>query len=148
MVDLHEWSLAEAILESLKSIAKQENTERLMEVEICYGEMMGLEPEILKFALEELSKGANIGNPRFLLSEEKASFRCNSCGYRWNFEEANKQLSEDLGILEEPTGEKESPLHFIPDLAQALIKCPKCGSRDFEVESGRVVKIARVVFER
>ena len=145
---MHEWSLAEVILESLKSLVKQEKARSLIEVEISYGEMMELEPEILEFALEDLSKDANLGNPRFLLSEERSYFKCNSCGYRWELEEAHKQLSEDLGILEEPTGEKESPLHFIPDLVQVFMKCPRCGSRDFEVESGRTIKITRVVFEK
>ncbi|MDW8036384.1 MAG: hydrogenase nickel incorporation protein HypA [Candidatus Korarchaeum sp.] len=144
---MHEWSLAEVIVETLASKVKLEGTRRISEVEIIHGEMMELELDILRFALEELSKGTPLEGSRFIFKEEKASFRCNSCGYNWDFEQAHESLPEDLGIREGVNGDKESPIHFIPYLAQALMKCPSCGSRDFDVESGRDLRICRVVLE-
>ncbi|MEM0017428.1 MAG: hydrogenase nickel incorporation protein HypA [Candidatus Korarchaeum sp.] len=144
---MHEWSLAEAILEAIIPIVKHESAGRVSEVEIVYGEMMELELDILRFALEELSKGTPLEGSRFMFREEKASFRCNSCGYKWDFEQAHDTLPEDLGIREGTSGDRESPIHFIPDLAQALMRCPSCGSRDFEVESGRGLRIYKVVLE-
>jgi hydrogenase nickel incorporation protein HypA/HybF len=143
---MHEWSLAEAILDALTSLMEQESMKKISEVEILYGEMMELELDILKFALEELSKETPMKDTKFIFSEERASFRCNSCGYRWNFEQAHSSMSEELGIRE-LTGERESPIHFIPELAQALMRCPNCGSRDFEIESGKGIRISRIVFE-
>ncbi len=145
---MHEWSLAEAILEALTSLMEQEGMKSISEVEILYGEMMELELDILRFALEELSRETPMKDTKFTFSEEKASFRCNSCGYRWDFEQAHSLLSGELGIREDPTGERESPIHFIPELAQALMRCPNCGSRDFEIESGKGIRISRIVIER
>lgn len=33
---------------------------------------------------------------------------------------------------------KEYPLHLMPGLAPAFIKCPKCGSNDVEVSSQEI----------
>lgn len=144
---MHEWSLAEAILENLTFMVKREGARRISEVEIVHGEIMELELDILRFALEELSKGTPLEGSRFIFKEEKASFRCNSCGNSWDFKKAHDMLPEDLWIREGTDGGRESPIHFIPDLAQALMRCPNCGSRDFEVESGRGLRIHRVVLE-
>ncbi|MEM1520409.1 MAG: hydrogenase/urease maturation nickel metallochaperone HypA [Candidatus Korarchaeum sp.] len=147
MGKLHEWSLAEAIVEALTQVMEREGARRASEVEIIYGEMMELELDVLKFALEELSRGTPLEGSRFTFNEERASFRCNSCGYRWDFSQAHAMLSGDIWVREGPAGERESPIHLIPDLAQALMACPNCGSRDFEVESGRDLRISRVALE-
>ncbi|RDD53983.1 MAG: hydrogenase nickel insertion protein HypA [Candidatus Korarchaeota archaeon NZ13-K] len=144
---MHEWSLAEAIVDSLIPVILREGAKRVSEVEIVYGEMMELELDILRFALEELSKGTPLEGSKFVFKEEEASFRCNSCGHRWNFKQVHDSLPEDLGIREGENGERESPIHFIPELAQALMRCPNCGSRDFEVESGKGLSVRRLVLE-
>ncbi len=143
---MHEWSLAEAVIEALTQVMEQEGARRASEVEIIYGEMMELELDILKFALEELSKGTPLEGSKFTFNEERASFRCNSCGHRWDFRQVHELLPEDLWVSE-PDGGRESPIHFIPDLAQALMVCPNCGSRDFEVESGKGLRINKVILE-
>lgn len=144
---MHEWSLAEAVLETLTSLLEREETKRVSEVEIICGEIMELDLDVFRFALEELSKGTHLEGSKFILREEKVVFRCNSCGYDWGFERVHDLLPEELGIREGTNGSKESPIHFIPDLAQALMRCPNCGSRDFEAESGRGLRIHRVVLE-
>lgn len=108
---------------------------------------MGLELDILEFALKELSKMTALEKSRFSFKKEKASFKCRSCGNEWTFGESS-QILEETYILEEPQGERESPLHFIPDLAQVLMKCPRCRSRDFEVISGKDIKITKITLER
>jgi len=145
---MHEWTLAEAIVESLNSFVEQNGRKKVLEVEILYGEMMELDTDILSYAIEELVKGTVLEDAKFSLKEEKALFKCNACGATWDFETAHKMLSHEFGILEEPSGARESPLHFIPDLAQALLKCPRCGSRDFEAISGKGIRVARMVLGR
>ncbi len=144
---MHEWTLAEAIVESLNSFVEQNGRKKVLEVEILYGEMMELDTDILSYAIEELVKGTVLEGAKFSLKEEKALFKCNACGATWDFEIAHRMLSHEFGILEEPSGARESPLHFIPDLAQALLKCPRCGSRDFEAISGKGIRVARMVLE-
>jgi hydrogenase nickel incorporation protein HypA/HybF len=45
-----------------------------------------------------------------------------------------KKLSED---------DSES-IHFIPEIAFAHFRCPKCGSPDFEIVTGRGVSILSI----
>ncbi len=145
---MHEWSLAEAVISSLIEYMRQEGIKRILSVEITYGEVMELEPDIFEEALRILSENSPLKGVELDLREEKASFGCNSCGAEWSFEEAHKMLNDALGVLEEPGDVLESPLHFLPDLAPALLKCPRCGSRDIELKSGRELKITRVVVEK
>ncbi len=142
---MHEWSLAEAVVNSLLSFARKEGVSSFREVELTFGEVMELNRDIFRTAFEELSRGTPLEGARLVIREEPALFRCNSCGHTWDFDEAHKMLSHELGILEEPSGDRESPLHFLPDLARALLKCPSCGSRDFELVSGKNLRVSRVV---
>jgi len=142
---LHEWSLAEAVVNSLIKLAEDRGAVAFKEVEIAYGEIMELEASIFKTAFEELSKGTLVEGAKLVLKEEKAKFRCNACGAEWDFGTVEEVLSDEFNVIEEPLGEKESPLHFLPHLAPALFRCPSCGSRDFDLVSGKGLRITRVV---
>ena len=144
---MHEWSIAGAVVSSLIDFARREGVKKILEVEVAYGEVMDLDRDILAEAIRVLSRGSPLEGASILLREEEAKFRCNSCGAEWGMEEALSSISSEIGVLEEPGG-IESPLHFLPDLAPALIKCPRCGSRDFELSSGKGVRVLRVVVER
>jgi len=143
---LHEWSLADAAVRSLLSLGEERGFKRFIEVEISMGEIMEIDKEVFKEAFLFLSKGTILENANIIFSEEKASFRCNACGNRWDMEEAERIIEREVGI-EEEGGEVESPLHFMPELACSLMRCPRCGSRDISVESGRDLSIKRVVAE-
>ena len=39
-------------------------------------------------------------------------------------------------------------IHFVPELAHAFMRCPDCGSPDFEVAAGRGVAISGIEGER
>jgi len=143
---VHEWSLADAAVRSLLAFGEEKGFKRFIEVEISVGEIMEIDKEVFKEAFLMLSRGTILENANIIFSEEKASFRCNSCGNRWNMEKAEEVIEREVGV-EEEGGEIESPLHFMPELACALMRCPKCGSRDISVESGRDLSIKRVVAE-
>ena len=40
------------------------------------------------------------------------------------------------------------PIHFVPELAHAYLRCPDCSSADFEVLGGRGVSIDAIEGER
>ncbi len=142
---MHEWSLAEAVINSLIRLAEEKSITAFDEVEITYGEIMELEVLVFRTAFEELSKGTPLEGTRLILKEEKAMFKCNACGAEWDLETVEKILAEEFSVIEEPLGTRESPLHFLPHLAPALLKCPSCGSRDFDLASGKGLYISRVV---
>ncbi|MCL1978271.1 MAG: hydrogenase nickel incorporation protein HypA [Candidatus Bathyarchaeota archaeon] len=123
---MHEWALAEAILTTAAQIAEKERLKEVTEVTIRIGELQDVEPEILKFALGEI-KSDLFKNAKFRLLKAKTELKCRVCGTIWRF----KRESLDAATAE--------AIHFVPEAAHTFVKCPKCGSPDFEIASGRGV---------
>jgi hydrogenase nickel incorporation protein HypA/HybF len=123
---MHEWALAEAILASANQIAQQEHLKTVSEVTIRVGELQQVEPPILRFALKQLSEGIFRGT-KFRILKAKSTLKCRVCGITWQYNPKK---------LDKATAEA---IHFVPEVAHTYIKCPKCGSPDFEIASGRGV---------
>ena len=121
---MHEWALAEAVITAAQQIAEKEKLKEIREVNIKVGLLQQVEEDILHFALSQL-KPANFKNAKFHISKAKTTLRCRVCGHTWLFRK-NK--------LDENTAEA---IHFVPEVAHSYIKCPKCGSPDFEISEGR-----------
>ncbi len=123
---MHEWALAEAILASAHQVAEQNHLKTVTEVTIRVGELQQVEPSILKFALSQLKEGA-FKDAKFSVRRAKSLLKCRVCGTAWQFD--RKKLD----------GGTSEAIHFIPEAAHSYIKCPQCGSPDFEIASGRGV---------
>ena len=128
---MHEWALAEAILASANEIAEKEKLKEITEVTIRVGELQQVEPDILRFALSEMKKGI-FKSAKFRILKAKTTLKCRVCGITWQF---------NLKKLDKNTAEA---IHFVPEVAHAYIKCPKCGSPDFEIVNGRGVWLENV----
>ena len=128
---MHEWALAEAILTSAKQVAEQENLKEVTEVTIKVGELQQVEPPILRFALTQM-KSDIFKNTKFRILKAKSTLKCRVCSTVWEF---------NFRKLDKATAEA---IHFVPEVAHSFIKCPKCGSPDFEIVSGRGVWIESV----
>lgn len=148
MGEMHEWSLAEALVTSLSRYAEREGISRIVEVDVAYGELMELDAEIFEQAFAAMVEGTPLEGAKLVLREEEARFVCNSCGHVWDFKEAERQVDSGGPRIVEEGGGLESPLHLMPGLATALIRCPACGSRDFTLERGGDLRVERVVVER
>lgn len=140
---MHEWSIAEGIVTALLESFKDK---KVLEVEIKIGELRDLDIEVLREALNILSKGTNLEDSRFSIVVSKAVFKCLDCGEEWTMKKALEILNQMLGgekyIIEE--GELEPPVHFIPSLITGLQKCPRCGRIDIEIGSGKELEISKV----
>lgn len=123
---MHEWALADAVITAAQQIAEKEKLREIKEVTIKIGELQQVEKEILRFALSQL-KPASFKNADFHIKKTKTKLKCRVCGNTWLFTK-NK--------LDEETAEA---IHFVPEVAHAYIKCPKCSSPDFEIAEGRGV---------
>ena len=123
---MHEWALAEAILASARQIAEQEHLSSVSEVTIRVGELQQVEPPILRFALKQMSEGI-FKSAKFRILKAKSTLKCRVCGTTWDYNSKK---------LDKATAEA---IHFVPEVAHTYIKCPKCGSPDFEIASGRGV---------
>ena len=128
---MHEWALAEAVLASAKEIAEKEKLKEVCEVTIRIGELQQVERPILRFALSEM-KTPLFKSAKFRILKAKSTLRCRVCGATWQF---------DIKKMDKATAEA---IHFVPEVAHSFIGCPKCGSPDFEIASGRGVWLESV----
>jgi hydrogenase nickel incorporation protein HypA/HybF len=123
---MHEWALAEAVIAAASQIAEKEGLKEVTEVKIKVGELQQIELDILEFALSQL-KPSKFKHTKFSIELAKAELKCRVCGYKWFF----KKEKMDENVAE--------AIHFVPEIAHTYIKCPKCGSPDFEILEGRGV---------
>lgn len=123
---MHEWALAEAVVESVKNRCRQKS-----EVGVAVGMLQGVDRECFDFALDEVAKAQGL-DVVFKVSEEEAAFKCRVCSKTWVFDENSLDM------------DAREMIHFVPDIAGAYVKCPGCSSRDYEVTDGRGVKVTEV----
>lgn len=123
---MHEWALAEAVIAAACEVAEKEGFKEVKEVTVQIGELQQIDLEIFEFALNQL-KPEKFKNAKFDITTTKAELQCKACKNKWTFTRDE---------LDENTAEA---LHFLPEVAHAYIKCPRCGSRDFEIVKGRGV---------
>jgi len=121
---MHEWALAEAVISTASQIAEKEGVKEVTEVKIKVGELQQIELDILEFALSQI-KTSKFENAKFAIETTRAELRCRVCENQWVF---------DKEKLDADTAEA---IHFVPEIAHTYIKCPKCGSPDFEILKGR-----------
>ncbi len=123
---MHEWALAEAILKSAAQLAEEEKIGEVTEVTVKIGELQQVESQILRFALSQM-KTPIFKNAKFHILKAKTTLKCRACNTTWQL---------NLNKLDKTTAEA---IHFVPEAAHTYIKCPSCGSPDFEIVSGRGV---------
>jgi hydrogenase nickel incorporation protein HypA/HybF len=121
---MHEWALAEAVVTATLQIAEKEKLKEVKEVTVKVGELQQVEKSILSFAFSQL-KPASLKNTKFRITKAKTKLHCRVCGNTWLFRTQK---------LDKNTAEA---IHFVPEVAHTYIKCPKCGSPDFEITEGR-----------
>jgi hydrogenase nickel incorporation protein HypA/HybF len=128
---MHEWALAEAVLKAASEIAEKENLAEVAEVNIRIGELQDVEREILRFALQQL-KPSEFKQTKFRITRAQTTLKCRNCGNSWQFK---KQLLD--------SATKEA-IHFVPEAAHSYVKCPRCGSPDFEITAGRGIWLQNI----
>jgi hydrogenase nickel incorporation protein HypA/HybF len=128
---MHEWALAESVIKTVLRIVEEKGIREVTEVKIKIGEMQQVEHEVLRTALVQL-KPVELKDTRFIIEVAETELKCRACGFKWLFQK--KELGED--VLE--------AIHFIPEVSHAYVKCPRCGSPDFEIIGGRGVWIESI----
>ena len=126
---MHEWALAEAVISTISRLAESEGLREIKEVKLKIGELQQIELEVFKFALTQLRGSSLLKNAKFNIEVVNAEIKCRNCGFRWSLEK------------EKINGDVAEAIHFVPEVIHAFIRCPKCGSPDFEVIGGRGVWI-------
>jgi hydrogenase nickel incorporation protein HypA/HybF len=128
---MHEWALAESVISAASQIADKEGLREVTEVNIRLGELQQVELDIFTFALSQL-RTPKLKDTKFNIKKTEAKLKCRACGHYWKLAKTN---------LDEETSEA---IHFVPEIAHAYIKCPNCGSPDFEIIQGRGIWIESI----
>ncbi|MHA2408461.1 MAG: hydrogenase nickel incorporation protein HypA [Candidatus Ranarchaeia archaeon] len=132
---MHEWALAEAVVATVRKVAKKEHLKEVSEVRVQIGEFQKIDQEIFEFALSQLQHPI-IRNTKFSIEIVPATLQCRVCTYKWHFH--SRDWSEET--LE--------AIHFIPEVAHSYLKCPNCGSPDFEILQGRGIWLESIRGEK
>ena len=145
---MHELSIAQNIVDAVLSEVQDKGAKRVTEISVDVGQLMQLDRNALAFALRLLMTGPVLKGARVRVHVRKAFFSCRKCNLEWGMAEAQKQLADvpDTLRVREPDSE-ELPLHFLPFLYPAFIRCPRCGSSDIFSKEGEEIQLRRVVME-
>lgn len=132
---MHEWALAEAVILTSADIAKVKNIERIAIVRIRLGELQRIDRECFGFAFEEIVKsyGTLFDKTTLSFETEPVRLRCRVCAHCWGLSDAG---------LDEHSAEA---IHFVPEISHAYMKCPLCGSSDFDIVEGRGIALSGIV---
>jgi hydrogenase nickel incorporation protein HypA/HybF len=127
---VHEWALAEAIVEYLVDVFKDRRPSSII---IRLGELRSVNEDTLSFSLKTLLSMRGFGEPGILIERVPINLVCRSCGLTWSIR------------LSELPEEVREFVHLVPEVLHSYVKCPSCGSRDFKISSGKEIYIEGVV---
>ena len=130
---MHEWALADAVIESIAAALAGKNPACLRSVTVLIGELQAIDREIFDFALATMLKEKPFSAATCQVQTEPAAFLCGACGKRWTLGEAPNLADET-----------REAIHFLPEAAHAFVRCPGCGSPDYRIAQGRGVSIKSI----
>ncbi len=130
---VHEWALAESLADYIEQELNRTGKKNVARIVIKLGVLQSIDKEILDFALKEIikSRGYHVGE--IIYENEEVVLKCRRCGYDWVINPS--QLDEAV----------REAIHFVPEAVYSYFKCPRCGSRDFEIVRGRGIRIQEIV---
>lgn len=131
---MHEWALAEAVVETIIREIEGRKVRSVDSVTLSLGTLQNIDVTVFKQGLTNfLPQELPLEEEGFIFTEEEAEFACRVCASKWSYIR-EKGLEED---------DRES-IHFLPEAAHSFLSCPSCGSPDFEITQGRGVSITSI----
>lgn len=135
---MHEFALAEAVVLAVIKTADVEELTAVTSVTVRVGELQQIKKDVFEFALREVhSDDPRLADTRMAVETVPARFCCRVCKHAFT-----------MGEVGERDADAAEAIHFVPELVHAFMRCPSCGSPDFEVIEGRGVDIAQIEGER
>lgn len=134
---MHEWALAEGVVETARQIAERENLRRVCCVRVKLGALQQIDRGIFSNACVKFLQDADdrIRNASIEFVSEPIHCVCRRCEFAWTIDD------DDLARLDDDASES---IHFVPELVHAYFRCPTCDSADFSVDRGRGVWVSSV----
>lgn len=133
---MHEFALADAVVKAAARAAREAGIDRVERIVVRVGELQQIERELFEFSLTQVLPAADpvLAGVRFEVETEPVVFHCRVCERRFG--------TADLGEGSDP--DSAEAVHFLPELAHAFVRCPGCGSPDFDIVAGRGVTLEKV----
>jgi len=124
---MHEFSTAKGIVDTLIAVAKEHEAKRITEVNLEIGILTMLNPEQLEFSFQVLTEDTIAKGAKLNISHTPMKLVCRSC--RFSGEISTEKIDDALDVI-------------------SLLKCPKCGSNDTEIDDGRSCNIKDIKVEK
>ena len=133
---MHELALADAVVKAAIRAADDENLHSLDQVVVRVGELQQIDGGLLKYALSEVvpTTDARFAETVFQIELEPVDFACRRCKTHFG-----RTALEEVGNTE-----ALEAMHLVPELAHTFIRCPRCGSPDFDLIAGRGVTLVEI----
>jgi hydrogenase nickel incorporation protein HypA/HybF len=133
---MHELALADAVVKAAVRAADDAGIRRIDRIEIAVGELQQIEPDLFTYSLTSVLGTADprVAGVVFDVRTVNVAFGCRACGT--GFGRSELEAVGDETALE--------AMHLVPELAHAYVRCPACGSPDFEITEGRGVVLERI----
>ncbi len=124
---MHEFSTAKGIIDTILKVAEEHGAKRITEVNLEIGPLTMLNPEQLEFSFHVLSNGTIAKDAKLNIKHSSMKLLCESCGFVGNV--SIDEIDDSQSII-------------------SLLKCPKCGSNDTEIDEGRSCNIRDIKVEK
>ncbi|MEM2109351.1 MAG: hydrogenase maturation nickel metallochaperone HypA [Candidatus Odinarchaeota archaeon] len=124
MITLHEFSTAQAIINTVMDAVKKYSFEKILEINLEIGEFTLLNYSQLRFALKTLSKDTVVEGAKIIIKTLHGALKCAECGYEGRL---NKRVSKT---------------HYSTLLPQ--FQCPNCQSMKTDIIGGREMNIKNI----
>jgi len=124
---MHEYAIVESLLYSLDEAIKNKGLREIRRLVVYVGELQSLDLGVIREAVSRYLFDLGVSFEDILVVEEKALFECNRCSFRWSFSSVDPSVRELI--------------HFLPEAIYSFMRCHNCGSRDYSVKSGRVLRV-------
>ena len=99
MIDLHEATLAENILNIALEAARQKHAAKVFKVGLTLGDMAGVEVEALTLSFDVLKKDTSAEDAELVIKRVPISATCNKCGKTFRLERYNFFCPDCDGVL-------------------------------------------------
>lgn len=77
---MHEYSVVQALLEQVETIAEANRAERVTQVVVKIGVMSGVEPHLLEIAFNTFKAETVCDRAEFVMQIQPLAIRCRACG--------------------------------------------------------------------
>ena len=133
---MHEFALADAVVKTALGAAREAGITEIERIVVKVGELQQIQVDLFEFSLAEVLPvvAPELAGAVFEVEEEPARFLCRAC----EAEFGETELADAEGE------EAAEAMHFVPELSHAFLRCPGCGSPDFEITAGRGVTLETV----